>query len=171
MEYGKLYWSLESGGRFSRCRADRPPLNFVQTQRERLWCRYWVGINDSCWTADYHGRVPAYHLSLPWYNPRGTWYYPISSDLVQFCAIRHLLVRIIISSFNYYYYTLRYVTCLLKDLTVKMFNHTLLFTSCMSLRFCSSNFVFLLLARSSTCLRVRVVGIRTKKKKIDTSRI
>lgn len=50
-----------------------------------------------------------------------------SPDLVQDHAIRHLFTRIIILSLKYYYYTLLYVRCLLKDLAVRKLRSCLVF--------------------------------------------
>jgi len=79
-----------------------------------------VGMNDGCRAAvDCCCRVLVYHSSFPRYDPRDTFYDRRGSDLVQ--SAQHV-TNVITSLLNHYYlHTLRYVTRLLEDLTVKVF--------------------------------------------------
>lgn len=107
-----------SGVYFSSCHADRPPLDFVRTRREVSV--FGGNKRDSCcWAVDCCCRVLVYHSSFPWYKPRDAFYDRRVSDLVRVCAIRHQRYHIVIESLLLY--TLLYVTCLLEDLTVKIF--------------------------------------------------
>lgn len=160
-----------SGVYFSYCHADRPPLDFVRTQREVSV--FGFGGNKrqllSCRLLLPRRRVLVYHSSFQWYKPRDVFYDRRSSDFVMFAQyVTNVIISFIKSLLLYTLHTtLRHVPtrgsdrqnvpnipCFLHRM-LRFWPSTALLISLAGFLVCSSSFV-----RCSCLKKTRINALR-----------